>query len=134
MAPLEEATASRTVINSRRPGNSLRYKTGLIYRDLPSWEKSETTRRAGRQTRLAGSAGTCHQREHRHANSEILSIPLPLIGGQATLNDEASEVTWFTEEEVTSRLAEPYAVRVTDALSGDWPRIRHHDGTHLLAP
>jgi ADP-ribose pyrophosphatase YjhB (NUDIX family) len=61
-----------------------------------------------------------------------LAFRCALVGGQATLNDEATEVSWFTVDEVTARLAEPYAVRVTDALSGEWPRVRHHDGTHLL--
>lgn len=55
-----------------------------------------------------------------------------LLAGQATLNDEATEVSWFTSDEVRARLAEPYAVRVTDALSGEWPCVRHHDGVRLL--
>lgn len=55
-----------------------------------------------------------------------------LLAGQATLNDEATEVRWFTPDEVTALLAEPYAVRITDALSGEWPRVRHHDGVRLL--
>lgn len=63
-----------------------------------------------------------------------LTFRCALIGGQATLNDEATEVAWFTADEIADQLAEPYAVRVTDALSGEWPRIRHHDGTRLLAP
>lgn len=61
-----------------------------------------------------------------------LAFRCALLGGQPTLNDEATEVCWFTEDEVTARLAEPYAVRVTDALSGEWPLVRHHDGTRLL--
>ena len=61
-----------------------------------------------------------------------LAFLCTLLGGQATLNDEATEVCWFTAEDVTARLAEPYAVRVTDALSGAWPCVRHHDGTRLL--
>lgn len=61
-----------------------------------------------------------------------LAFRCTLVGGQAALNDEATEVCWFTAEEVAARLAEPYAVRVTDALAGEWPRVRHHDGTSLL--
>ena len=61
-----------------------------------------------------------------------LAFRCALNGGQATLNDEATEVGWFTPDEVAARLAEPYAVRVTDALSTDWPRVRHHDGIRLL--
>lgn len=29
-------------------------------------------------------------------------------------------------------MTEAFAVRMTDALDGPWPHIRHHDGTHLL--
>ena len=61
-----------------------------------------------------------------------LAFRCALVGGHATLNDEATEVDWFTSLEVAARLAEPYAVRVADALSGEWPRVRHHDGVRLL--
>jgi 8-oxo-dGTP diphosphatase len=61
-----------------------------------------------------------------------LAFRCTLIGGQATLNDEATEVDWLTLDEVAARLAEPYAVRITDALSKNWPRVRHHDGVRLL--
>jgi hypothetical protein len=29
-------------------------------------------------------------------------------------------------------MTEAFAIRVTDALDGPWPHIRHHDGTRLL--
>ena len=61
-----------------------------------------------------------------------LAFRCALVGGQATLNDEATEVSWFTLDEVAARLAKPYAVRISDAFSGDWPCVRHHDGTRLL--
>jgi 8-oxo-dGTP diphosphatase len=61
-----------------------------------------------------------------------LAFRCALIGGQATLNDEATEVNWFTSDEIAARLAEPYAVRITDALTGRWPGVRHHDGVRLL--
>lgn len=55
-----------------------------------------------------------------------------LLGGQATVNDEAAEVTWLTLDEVAAKMTEVYAARVTDAFSGPWPHIRHHDGTKLV--
>ena len=68
----------------------------------------------------------------RSGARQTLSFRCALVGGRATLNDEATEADWFTLDEVAARLAEPYAVRVTDALSTDWPRVRHHDGVRLL--
>lgn len=57
-----------------------------------------------------------------------------LIGGQPTINEEATEVTWFTLSDVATRMTEVYAARVVDALHGPWPHVRHHDGTRLMVP
>lgn len=56
-----------------------------------------------------------------------------LLGGEARVNDEASEVLWLDAEKAAEQMTEAFAVRVTDALDGPWPHIRHHDGTRLLA-
>jgi ADP-ribose pyrophosphatase YjhB (NUDIX family) len=56
-----------------------------------------------------------------------------LLGGEARLNDEASEVLWLDPEKAAAQMTEAFAVRVTDALDGPWPHIRHHDGTRLQA-
>lgn len=55
-----------------------------------------------------------------------------LLGGSAAVNDEATDVLWLDREEAAGRMTEAFAVRVTDALAGPWPHIRHHDGTRLL--
>ncbi|MFJ6515930.1 NUDIX hydrolase [Streptomyces sp. NPDC091406] len=52
-------------------------------------------------------------------------------GGHEQRTDEASAVEWLTSDEVTSRMAEVYAVRVTDALLDGAPRVRTHDGRRL---
>jgi len=57
-----------------------------------------------------------------------------LIGGAPTVNGEATEITWFTLDEVAARMTEVYAARVTDAFNGPWPHIRQHDGSRLVAP
>ena len=57
-----------------------------------------------------------------------------MIGGKPTANDEAAEITWFTLDEVTTKMTEVYSARITDAFDGPWPHIRHHDGTKLLPP
>ncbi|MFJ8848164.1 NUDIX hydrolase [Streptomyces cyaneofuscatus] len=49
-------------------------------------------------------------------------------GGHEQLSDESAAVEWLTPDEVTSRMAEVYAVRVTDALLGGATRVRAHDG------
>lgn len=56
-----------------------------------------------------------------------------LIGGEARVNAEASEVLWLEPAKAAAQMTEAFAVRVTDALDGPWPHVRHHDGTRLLA-
>lgn len=51
--------------------------------------------------------------------------------GHEQLSDESTAVEWLTPEQVTSQMGEVYAVRITDALQGDAPHIRAHDGRSL---
>ena len=55
-----------------------------------------------------------------------------LLGGSPAVTDEAAEVLWMDRAQVAGRMTEAFAIRVTDALDGLWPHIRHHDGTQLL--
>ena len=89
----------------------------------------EVFEETGYEVRTLNLTGVYKNVEGGHVT---LTFRCALVGGQATLNDEATEVSWFTPDEVAARLAEPYAVRVADALSTDWPRVRHHDGVRLL--
>ncbi|MFD8710450.1 NUDIX hydrolase [Streptomyces anulatus] len=52
-------------------------------------------------------------------------------GGHEQLSDESAAVEWLTPDEVTNRMAEVYAVRVTDALLDGAPMVRAHDGRKL---
>lgn len=52
-------------------------------------------------------------------------------GGHERLSEESAAVEWLTPDEVTSRMTEVYAVRVTDALLNGAPRVRAHDGRTL---
>lgn len=52
-------------------------------------------------------------------------------GGRERLSDESTAVTWLTPAEVIDRMAEVFAVRVTDALLDGAPRVRAHDGRRL---
>lgn len=54
------------------------------------------------------------------------------IAGEAHPTDEATEVAWLTDQEIRERMAEAFAVRLLDALSGDWPTVRIHNGRHLI--
>jgi len=52
-----------------------------------------------------------------------------VVGGSPTdATDEAARVSWLSADEVLSRCAEAYAVRVLDALQDGRPAIRAHDG------
>jgi 8-oxo-dGTP diphosphatase len=55
------------------------------------------------------------------------------LAGAAQPTAEATEVAWLDSSQVTGRMAEAFAVRLTDALEADEPRIRIHDGQHLLS-
>jgi 8-oxo-dGTP diphosphatase len=55
-----------------------------------------------------------------------------VLGGEPTLNDEASEILWLDRKEVEEGSVEAFAVRVTDALDQESPATRSHDGTRLL--
>ncbi|GAA3065743.1 NUDIX domain-containing protein [Streptomyces olivoverticillatus] len=54
------------------------------------------------------------------------------VGGSERTSVESAAVAWLTPEEVTAMMAEAYAVRLTDALSHDGPRVRIHDGQRLV--
>jgi 8-oxo-dGTP diphosphatase len=55
-----------------------------------------------------------------------------LLSGAPQPTAEATEVAWLDSSQVTGRMAEAFAVRLIDALGTDEPRIRIHDGQHLL--
>lgn len=52
--------------------------------------------------------------------------------GQETLSEETAEIGWLTAAEVSERMAPAFAVRVHDAVAEGSPRLRAHDGIHLL--
>jgi ADP-ribose pyrophosphatase YjhB (NUDIX family) len=56
-----------------------------------------------------------------------------VTGGQADVSDEASNVEWWTPELIAEHMAPTYAVRMLDALRGDGPAVRAHDGVSLLS-
>lgn len=53
-------------------------------------------------------------------------------GGTERTSAESTAVDWLTPEEVAERMAEVYAVRLLDALDGNGPHVRSHDGKHLI--
>ncbi|WP_274558547.1 NUDIX hydrolase [Streptomyces spiramyceticus] len=53
-------------------------------------------------------------------------------GGTERTSTESTAVDWLTPEEVAERMSEVYAVRLLDALGGDGPHVRSHDGKHLI--
>ncbi|MEU0276832.1 NUDIX domain-containing protein [Streptomyces sp. NPDC006307] len=53
-------------------------------------------------------------------------------GGTERTSAESLAVDWLTPAEVAERMSEVYAVRLLDALDGEGPHVRSHDGKHLL--
>ncbi|WP_371671469.1 NUDIX domain-containing protein [Streptomyces sp. NBC_00289] len=54
-------------------------------------------------------------------------------GGTERTSSESTEVDWLTPEEVSERMAEVFAIRLLDALDGNGPHVRSHDGKSLIA-
>lgn len=54
------------------------------------------------------------------------------LSGTAHPTEEATQVAWLDRNQITERMASAFAVRLTDALDADEPRVRIHDGHELL--
>ncbi|UPT42812.1 MULTISPECIES: NUDIX domain-containing protein [Streptomyces] len=52
-------------------------------------------------------------------------------GGSERTSSESTAVDWLTPDEVTEWMSEVYAVRLLDALDGNGPHVRSHDGKRL---
>jgi ADP-ribose pyrophosphatase YjhB (NUDIX family) len=56
------------------------------------------------------------------------------LSGAAHPTEEATEVDWLDSAQVTSRMADAFAIRLIDALEADEPpHVRIHDGQRLLS-
>lgn len=53
-------------------------------------------------------------------------------GGTERTSSESTAVDWLTPAEVSERMSEVYAVRLLDALDGNSPHVRSHDGKRLI--
>ncbi|MER6672022.1 NUDIX domain-containing protein [Streptomyces sp. NPDC000983] len=53
-------------------------------------------------------------------------------GGTERTSTESTAVTWLTPDEVRARMSEVFAVRLLDALDGNCPHVRSHDGKRLI--
>ncbi|MFH8936872.1 NUDIX hydrolase [Streptomyces griseosporeus] len=53
-------------------------------------------------------------------------------GGAERTSSESTAVEWLSPDEVSERMAEVYAIRLLDALDGNGPHVRSHDGKHLI--
>ncbi len=55
------------------------------------------------------------------------------LSGTAQPTAEATEVAWLDSGQVAGHMAEAFAIRLVDAFEMDEPRVRIHDGQHLLS-
>ncbi|MET9404634.1 NUDIX domain-containing protein [Streptomyces sp. NPDC002935] len=55
----------------------------------------------------------------------------PSAGTERT-SSESTAVAWLTPVEVQERMSEVFAIRVLDALNGNGPEVRSHDGQRLI--
>jgi 8-oxo-dGTP diphosphatase len=55
-----------------------------------------------------------------------------VVGGQPRAGAECCRLSWVDADELASLMADAYAVRLTDALDPGSPRVRAHDGEHVL--
>ncbi|WP_432170858.1 NUDIX hydrolase [Streptomyces sp. 1222.5] len=54
-------------------------------------------------------------------------------GGTERTSSESTAVDWLTPEDVSERMSEVFAIRLLDALDGNGPHVRSHDGQKLLS-
>ncbi|MCX5140316.1 NUDIX hydrolase [Streptomyces sp. NBC_00338] len=52
-------------------------------------------------------------------------------GGTERTSAESVAVEWLTQEQITERMSEVYAIRLLDAVDGAGPHVRSHDGRRL---
>ncbi|MDF3300564.1 NUDIX hydrolase [Streptomyces tropicalis] len=55
----------------------------------------------------------------------------PVAGTERT-SSESTAVEWLPPDEVRERMSEVFAIRVLDALEGNGPYVRSHDGRVLI--
>lgn len=53
-------------------------------------------------------------------------------GGMERTSSESTAVAWLTPDEVAECMAEVYSIRLLDALDGNGPHVRSHDGKRLI--
>ncbi|MGW2558161.1 NUDIX hydrolase [Streptomyces sp. NPDC001514] len=53
-------------------------------------------------------------------------------GGTERTSAESLAVDWLTPAEVAERMSEVFAIRLLDALDGNGPHVRSHDGRRLI--
>lgn len=56
-----------------------------------------------------------------------------VVAGEAHPTDEAADVVWLTADEISERMEQAFAVRLLDALAGNGPHVRIHDGVNLMS-
>lgn len=52
--------------------------------------------------------------------------------GEIAATTESRELKWLALDEISQYMDEAYAIRMFDALEGDAPRVRTHNGVNLL--
>ncbi|MFE5108567.1 NUDIX hydrolase [Streptomyces sp. NPDC056663] len=52
-------------------------------------------------------------------------------GGTERTSAESVAVEWLTQEQISERMSEVYAIRLLDAVDGAGPHVRSHDGRRL---
>ncbi|MEV6163972.1 NUDIX domain-containing protein [Streptomyces sp. NPDC052052] len=53
-------------------------------------------------------------------------------GGAERTSSESTAVSRLTPDEVSERMSKVYTIRLLDALDGNGPHARSHDGKHLI--
>lgn len=102
---------------------------------------SRARRPSRRSPRPGGSATVFAERlggGRPNPGVEEIGTPAPhLRSGDLPQGDRAERgqdvLDWLTAEEVSERIAEVFAIRLLDALDGNGPHARSHDGKSLIA-
>lgn len=115
----------------RRDNGALQIPGGILEEgeDIPTGLVREVAEETGYKVEPVRLTGV-----YKNMNLGVVALVYrcKVLGGEPTLNDEASEILWLDRKEVEEGSVEAFAIRVTDALDQEWPATRSHDGTRLI--
>ena len=125
--------AGRALLIQRRDNGHWEAPGGVLEldEDIRTGLKREILEETGLQVHVGDLTGI-----YKNMKRGIIALVFRchVAGGNIQETSEAQDIRWMTAEEVDAWATEAFAVRVLDAMArpSTPPKVRHHDGTHLI--